>query len=102
MYELSKRTRAHGRKVMTELLLCRLRLGLTMCRLANTAKGEQIARYRSYASNALEGANKLMWSLGMDHPDFDEFTAQCERLKLELESPDQINPRSIPSAANRL
>jgi hypothetical protein len=67
-------------------VFARLQIGLTMCRLARTAKDEKLTRYLNQASKALEDANDIMWKLDMSHPDFDQLTAQCERLKFELDN----------------
>jgi hypothetical protein len=66
-----------------------------------TAKGGRLTAYVKHASIALDGANETMGKLGMNHPDFDQFTAQCERLKFELESLNQVNRHSPSQAANR-
>jgi hypothetical protein len=75
-----------SRKALTENILARLNLGLTMCRLAKTAEGGQFARYLAHASKALEAAHEIMWGLDLNHPDFDRLTALCERLRFELDS----------------
>jgi hypothetical protein len=101
VYEPDNQTLEYGRRVMTELFICRLQLGFSMCQLAKTAKCGRLTAYLNHASIALDGANEIMQKFGMNHPDFDQFTAQCERLKFELERLNQVNPRSVPQAANR-
>jgi hypothetical protein len=53
MYEREKKNQEEARKGMTELLLVRLELGITMCRLAKTAKGGRVSTH-------LKGASKVL------------------------------------------
>jgi hypothetical protein len=56
-----------------------------MCRLAKTAEGGRFSTYLRQASKVLKTADKIMWRLDMNHPNFDRLTARSERLKFELD-----------------
>jgi hypothetical protein len=86
MYEREKQSLEQTRKSITELLLVRLELGITMCRLAKTAEDGRFSTYLRQASKVLKIADKIMWRLDLNHPNFDQVTAQYERLKFELDS----------------
>ena len=73
---------------MAKVVNAGLQWGITNCKLARKASSGDLSiqHYIKNASDALNTAEKLMWKLKMSHPDFDQMMAQCERLKLELQS----------------
>ena len=74
--------------IVTELVFIELRLGLTFCQSAalHRGGGAKCNQALHFARRAHENAVKYMWRVGLDHPAFNQMTAQCERLKFEIEA----------------
>ena len=75
-----------------QFVFMELEVGLTFCRLLKRSRsgglfqGEYYARGEELARRSLSVAEKFMWQLRDRHHDFDQMTAQAERLRFELET----------------
>ena len=78
----------NNQEAASNLVFAELDIGLTFCKLAQRfpVEAEKFERSVGRARNALALAEKYMWRLKMEHPQFDQMMAQVERLKFELDA----------------
>ena len=78
----------NNKEAATNLVFAQLDIGLTFCSLIKKfpTSREKFVRGINRARNSLALAEKYMWRLKMEHPQFDQMMAQVERLKFELDA----------------
>ena len=85
-FEETKRLRRLNQDAMTKLVFSQLALGLTLCEVASTQPPKIADKLLSTARKAYTTAEQFMWRVTLEHPDFDQMTAQAERLRFEIEN----------------
>jgi hypothetical protein len=77
------------RELGCEFVFAELELGLTFCQILRSLRvhaGPDYENAVQLAELALATAEKFMWSLRDQHYEFDQMTAQAERLRFELDA----------------
>lgn len=81
-----KRLPRSGHDAATAVVFSEIALGMTFCRVAVNFAEERRARALSLARRAYDTAVHYMSRVQLEHPEFNQMTAQAERLRFEIES----------------
>ena len=74
------------RNAVTALVFSEIALGTTFCRVAVNFAEERRAKALALARRAYDTAVHYMSRVQLEHPEFNQLTAQAERLRFEIES----------------
>ena len=77
---------AANRRFRVKCVLMEVNLGLRFCQIMRSApaSADVFVGGTRRAKMALREAEKYMWEIPIDHPQFNQLTSQVERLRFEL------------------
>lgn len=81
-----KRLSRSNHNATTALVFSEIALGMTFCRVAVNFAEERRAKALALARRAYDTAVHYMSRVQLEHPEFNQLTAQAERLRFEIES----------------